>query len=158
MKKVLNTMSLVIGILVLIGSAQLIVSGQSAEGNGATIEGVWQTVVTPRSCATGVPVAPTFPGILMFEKGGTMAGTSTAASSVYGIWGRQSGRRRFSFTTISLKYNPSGVLIGSRRISQNVTLDDSGDGFTSDGGFQDFDLNGASTISGCSSSVGTKFE
>ncbi|MEP6705301.1 MAG: hypothetical protein ABJB34_10900, partial [Acidobacteriota bacterium] len=129
----------VLGLLV---CSQLSVAGQSEKSG---IDGVWQTVVTPRICATGAPVGITFPGILLFQKGGTMTGTSTAAASVYGLWDRESGARRYSFATLSFKYDAGGVLIGSRRIAQEVTLDQSGDTFVSSGGFQDFDPAGNPT-------------
>lgn len=158
MKRTLRSISLFASLLVLVGCSQLLVSGQSDQSNVKSIEGVWQTVVTPRICATGAPVGPTFPGVLMFDKGGTMTGTSTAVTSAYGVWNRETGPRQYFFTSISLKYDPSGNLVGSRRISQNVTLDDSGNTFVSTGGFQDYDVNGNPTISGCATSTGTRFE
>jgi len=158
MKTLLKSFSLLLAALVLVGCSQLLVSGQSDQANIRSIEGVWQTVVTPRICATGSAVGPTFPGILLFENGGTMTGTSTAVTSAYGIWTREAGPHQYSFTSISLKYDPAGTLLGSRRISQNVTLDQSGDGFASSGTFQDYDVNGNPTISGCATSTGVRFE
>jgi len=146
-----------IGALILSAGALILVFGQSRQRNASGIEGVWQTVVTPRVCTTGNPVGPTFPGILMFSQGGTMTGTSTAVTSVYGVWDREPGSRQYSFVTISLKYD-AGILVGSRRITQIVTLDASGNSFTSTGTFQDYDLAGNPTISGCSTSTGTRFE
>ena len=158
MKTLLKSFSLITAALVLVGCSQLLVSGQSDQSNVRSIEGVWQTIVTPRICATGAPVGPTFPGILMFENGGTMTGTSTAVTSAYGLWTREPGPRQYSFASISLKYDSAGNMIGSRRISQNVTLDQSGNSFTSSGTFQDYDVNGNPTISGCATSTGVRFE
>lgn len=158
MERILRSITLVIVIFALVGCSQLLVAGQSDQSNVKSIDGVWQTVVTPRICATGTPVGPTFPGILMFDKGGTVTGTSTAVTSTYGVWNRESGPRQYFFTSLSLKYDPSGNFVGSRRISQNVTLDESGGSFVSSGGFQDYDVNGNPTISGCSTSTGTRFE
>jgi hypothetical protein len=142
---------------IVVAGALICVLGQT-DRNPVNLEGVWRTAVTPRNCANGNPVAPEFPGILLFAQGGTMTGTSTAASSVYGIWRRDGGAREFTFATVSLKYDAAGTLIGSRRITQSVTLDSGGNTFTSTGGFQDYDLSGNPTITGCSTSVGTRFE
>src|SRR5689334_22625907 len=83
--------------------------GQSDQRNVASLEGVWRTVVTPRNCANGNPVAPPFPGILMFSQGGTMTGTSTAVTSVYGLWSREAGARQYSFSSLSFKYDAAGT-------------------------------------------------
>jgi hypothetical protein len=149
-------MSLFTALLLVVGCTQVPASGQA--GGKYSIEGVWQTVVTPRICSNGNPVGPVFPGILMFENGGTMTGTSTAVTSVYGVWKRETGARQYSFASISQRYDAAGVLIGFRRITQNVTLDDTGATFTSSGGFQDSDVNGNTTMTGCSTSTGTRFE
>jgi len=110
--------------------------------------GVWRIVVTPRICATGNPVGVTFPAVLLFNQDGTMTGTSTAVTSAYGNWYRESGRAAYSFATVSLKYDTNGVPIGSRQISQNVTIDEGGNSFTTTGTFQDYDNAGNPTISG----------
>ena len=158
MNNVIRSISLLFGMIILVGCSQIMVSGQDDPANGQGVEGVWQTVVTPRICATGAAVGPTFPGILMFSKGGTMSGTSTAASSVYGNWTKEKGPRQYSFVTISLKYDLSGNLTGTRKISQSVTVDDSGDAFTTSGGFQDYDLVGNQVGAGCSTATGTRFK
>ena len=158
MQNLMKVMGITLGATILIGCSQMFVVGQSDGKDAAKIEGVWKTVVTSRICATGAPVGPTFPGILLFAKGGTMAGTSTAAASVYGVWKREAGLRQFSFVTVSLRYDGNGVVLGTRRISQNITLDDSGNALTTDGDFRDFNLNGDQVLSGCSTASGARFE
>jgi hypothetical protein len=158
MNNLFRSITVLAAVMVLVGCAQLLVSGQSDQSNVRSIEGIWQTTVTPRICATGTAVGPTFPGILMFSSGGTMTGTSTAVTSTYGVWRRESGARQYSFTALSLKYDAAGAWIGSRRISQNVTVDETGSGFLSGGTFQDYDTSGNPTITGCSTSTGTRFE
>lgn len=158
MKTVFKAIGLTAAAILLVGCSQLFVAAQSDQKNVSSIEGVWQTVVTPRICATGAPIGPTFPGILMFNRDGTMTGTSTAVSSTYGLWHREPGLHQYSFASLSLKYDASGNLIGSRRISQDVELDETGNSFTSTGGFQDYDVAGNPTISGCSTATGTRFQ
>ena len=158
MKRLLNSISILAAAVALVGCSQILVAGQNDSGNNPKLEGVWQTVVTPRICATGVPVGPTFPGILLFENGGTMTGTSTAVTSTYGLWRREPGVPQYSFASLSLRYDPAGNWIGSRRITQAVTLEFPGSTFTSTGTFQDYDVNGSPTMSGCATSTGSRFQ
>jgi len=158
MRTTLKAAGLIASLVILVGCSQLFVAGQSDQRNVNSLEGVWQTVVTPRNCANGAALGPTFPGILLFSQGGTMTGTSTAVTSVYGLWSREPGSRQYSFTSLSLRHSAAGALEGTRRITQSVTLDDSGNSFTSTGTFQDSDLAGNPTISGCSTSTGTRFQ
>jgi len=158
MYKTIRSIGFAALVFLLVSCSQGSVAAQDDQKSPVGLVGVWQTVVTPRSCATGNPLGPTFPGVLMFSQDGTMTGTSTAVTSVYGHWNRESGRGSYSFATLSLKYDASGVFTGSRRIAQNITIDDSGNSFTSSGTFQDYDTGGNPTISGCSTSTGLRFQ
>lgn len=160
----------IFGLLIIAGSAQFLVSGQefkkdssedSAENssrNNSRLVGTWQTIVTPRNCQTGVPVAPAFPGILTFNEGGTLTGTSTAVSSVYGVWERRGGWRHYSFAFISLRYSPTGTFIGTQKVRQTVEFGVGGNDFTSTGSIEILDANGATVGTGCSTSTGTRFQ
>jgi hypothetical protein len=154
--RILQLMATVFAAVMLIGSSMISVSGQDNRKQ-PTLEGTWQTSVTPRNCSTGAPLIPAFPGILTFMQGGTMTGTSTAVTSVYGVWDRVPGAREYSFASISLRYNAAGTLLGSRKITQSVTVSEDGETFTSNGQFQDTDPAGNPTASGCSTSVGARF-
>ena len=151
----ISSLVMLVGLVVLFQSFAL---AQAEKSYVSSIEGVWRTVVTPRVCATGAPVGITFPGILLFEDGGTMTGTSTAVTSVYGLWSRGGGAREYTFSSLSFRYDAAGNLLGTRRIDQTVILGISGSSFTSSGTFQDHDLNGNLTSSGCATSTGTRFE
>jgi len=158
MKTMFKAIGLTAAAVLLVGCSQMFVAAQGDQKNVSSIDGVWQTVVTPRICASGAPLGPTFPGILLFSRDGTMTGTSTAVTSTYGLWRSEQGSRQHSFAALSLKYDASGNLVGSRQISQEVELDETGTSFTSTGGFQDYDLAGNPTIAGCSTSTGTRFQ
>ena len=130
-KSIQITVGTILGILMLIGSSQYLVSGQEtaneslrqAGGNssaGNRIVGTWQTSVTPRNCQTGAAVAPAFPGLLTFNRGGTMTGTSTAVSSAYGVWDRLRDWNEYSFAFISLRYGPTGAFIGTQKVRQTA--------------------------------------
>jgi hypothetical protein len=156
----------IFGLLVLIGAAQFLVSGQelknessehSANPNG--IVGTWQTSVTPRNCQTGAAVAPPFPGILTFNRGGTLTGTSTNAPSAYGVWESENGSQRYTFSFLFLRYNASGAFIGTQKVRQTVEIiGGRGDRFTSDGAVEIYDVNGNLIGTGCATSTGTRFE
>ena len=142
-----------ISAMVFIGANAIAGHAQTSK-NGNSIVGTWQTAVTPRNCATGLPLAPPFAGILTFNQGGTMTGTSTAVTSTYGIWSTEPGQREYSFTTISQRFTPTGMLLGTRKIIQDVSVD--GDSFTSNGVFVDADTSGTTVATGCSTSTGER--
>lgn len=151
----------------LAGGAQSYVLGQETKDDGETeaaksgrnnIVGTWQTVVTPRNCQNGDPVAPPFPGILTFNKGGTLSGTSATVPAGFGIWDRQHGAGEFALAFVSLRFSPTGVFLGTQRVRQMAILNAAGNGFTSMGTVQVLDPNGVVVGSGCASSVGTRFE
>ena len=123
-----------------------------------SIEGTWQTVVTPINCQTGVPVAPPFPGILSFEKGGTLAGTSAPVTAAFGIWQADEGSQNYRFSFTNFRYDVAGVLIGSQVVRQTLVLDFSSNEFTSSGTVQLLNLSGNVIGSGCAISTGTRFQ
>ncbi len=157
MKKLIHWSSPLVIAICIVAVLQLSVAGQEKSAS-SSIEGVWRTTVTPRICTTGVPVGPVFPGILMFIKGGTMTGTSTAVTSVYGNWFRENGPRQYSFESLSFRFDGSGNLLGTRRITHDVTLDERGNLMTSSGTFHDHDNAGNPTMSGCSTATGVRFQ
>lgn len=151
----------ILGMLILFAGMQIFVFGQKDENqerNERSIVGTWQTSVTPRNCQTGDPIAPAFPGILTFNEGGTLTGTSTAVSSVYGVWEKTRGWRNYSFAFLSLRYNTTGAFIGTQKVRQTVTFGASSDEFTSTGSVEILDANGNTVGMGCSTSTGTRFE
>jgi hypothetical protein len=148
----------ILGLLIIAGT-QLFVFGQEAEKQESqSLVGTWQTVVTPRNCQTGDPVAPAFPGLLTFSEGGTLTGTSTAVSSVYGVWEQMRSRRNYSFAFISLRYSPTGTFIGTQKVRQTTRLGASGNDFTTTGTVEILDANGNTVGTGCSTSTGIRFE
>ena len=151
-----------LGLLMLFAAAQIFVSGQENEkqeqGNRRNIQGTWRTVVTPRNCQTGDPVAPAFQGVLGFHEGETLSGTSTAAPSVFGVWRRTNGWRNYSFAFTNFRFNTSGVLIGSQTVRQTAEIAANGNTFTTTGTVEIFDTSGNQIGSGCVTSTGTRFE
>ena len=140
-------------------------SSESSKARERTIEGVWRTVVTPRNCQTSEPVAPPFPGLFTFDKGGTMSeygispGLSPALRSPgHGVWQREHGWQDYSFAFTFYRYNASGVFIGSQKITAALELGASGDEFTTHSAIEVFDANDNLIGTGCATAAGTRFE
>lgn len=139
--------------------------GQKSEKQERTIEGVWRTVVTPRNCLTGLEVAPSFPGLFTFNKGGTMSEygispglTPALRSPGHGIWQHKEGWQDYSFVFTYYRYNASGVFISSQRITAALALGADGDSFTTISAIEVLDANDNVVSNGCATAVGTRFE
>jgi hypothetical protein len=125
--------------------------------NRQSLEGTWTTVVTPVNCQTGDAVAPSFPGILTFAKGGTMSGTSAAVPPVFGVWEQTRGWDSATFAFTNLRFNSNGVLIGSQVVRQDAILFNE-NAFSSTGTAQLLDLNGNVIGNGCANSLAGRFQ
>lgn len=161
-----------LALLMIFGAAQIYVSGQekendsdqkTSENSRKSIEGVWETVVTPRNCQTGAPVAPDFQGLITFNEGGTVAETASGSSPAlrspgHGVWQRENGRRNYSMKVVFLRFSPTGVFIGKQKITQTMELSANGNQSTSTGTVEILDLNGNVLGSGCSTATATRFE
>jgi hypothetical protein len=143
-------------------SAQENDSDQKKSGNTRkSIVGVWETVVTPRNCETGAPIAPEFHGLSTYNSGGTYtenAGNPVLRSSAHRIWERENGWRNYSLKFVFLRFNSSGAFIGKQRVFQTLELSENGDQLTSSGRFEVLDLNGNVIGIGCSTVTATRFE
>ena len=172
-----TTVGKFLALLMLFGCTQVFVSGQESEQGDLqeeqtelsqrNIDGVWQMTVTPRVCATGVPI-PTaaFEALLTFHKGGTLSAwfqnstITITRSPSHGVWEERHGRHHYSFKFVHLRYNlMTGAFIGKQESGGTLVLSESGNEFTTDGFTQLFDVNGNPTgLPGCSNSVGTRFQ
>ncbi len=159
-----TTVGTFLALLMLFGGTQL-VSAQDGEGQDS-LEGVWRVRLRPRNCVTGVPI-PTAEAeaLLTYHKGGTLsawAQNSTITitrSPSHGLWQREHGRGDYSFKFVHLRYDlATGAYLGSQVARGTLRLSERGDQFTTDAQSQLFDVNGHLTITGCSNSVGTRFE
>jgi hypothetical protein len=140
-----------------------VVSAQSGV-NDRTIQGTWRTVVTPHNCETGIPFSP-LAGQFTFHQGGTMAeygigpGSSPALRSPgHGVWKRQHGWQVYSFAFTFYRYNTSGALLGSQKITGDLELGGSGDAFATRSVIEILDVNDVVVGGGCATAVGTRFE
>lgn len=158
-----------LALLMIFGAAQICVSGQEndsdqkkSENSGKSIEGVWETVVTPRNCQTGAPVAPDFQGLITFIEGGTVAeiasgGSPALRSPGHGVW-QENSSRNYAMKFIFLRFSLTGVLIGKQKITQTLELSANGNQSTSTGTVEILDLNDTVIGSVCSTATATRFE
>jgi hypothetical protein len=154
-------------ITVPIVSAQGVQNEQSSATSAAherTIQGVWRTVVTPRNCQTGEAIT-SLSGLFTFNQGGTMSeygigpGSSPALRSPgHGVWQREHGWQEYSFTFTFYRYNASGVLLGSQKVSAALELGATGDEFASRSVIEVLDVNDNLIGTGCATAAGTRFE
>ena len=164
-----QTLVIALAVITALTMTVSIVSGQnsqqSANASERTIAGVWRTLVTPRSCQTGEPVAPSFRGLFTFNEGGTMSeygigpGSSPALRSPgHGVWQREHGWQDYSIVFTFYRYNASGVFIGSQKITAALELGASGNEFTTTSAIEVFDANDNLIGTGCATAAGTRFE
>jgi len=148
-----------LALLVLVGGMQISVSGQSDEGHESSLVGVWVTHVTRRNCETGEPLAAPGNSQNTFAKGGTLLetiGPSILRSPGNGIWKRESGNE-YSFVLRFMRFDAAGVFVGSGVVRAAITLDETGDNYTSTATNDVLDAAENVIGSGCATSVATRF-
>jgi hypothetical protein len=128
-------------------------SGQG--GRGGRTQGTWETQITLNDCAGHV--IRTFPGMLMFNQGGTMMDGTTTPSALrtpaLGVW-RHATDTTFAFRMKAFNFNAQDVFTGWSIISGELIVDQTGDAFTGPGSTVEiYDPNGVLI-----STVGTRFE
>ena len=152
---------------VLVVPRQNIQAKQSFASNARerTIVGAWRTVVTPINCQTGAQVAPSLRGLFTFNEGGTMSeygigpgSTPALRSPGHGVWQREQGWQDYSFAFTYYRYDPSGVFIGSQKVTATLELGANGDEFTTKSVVEAFDANDNKVGTFCATSAGTRFE
>jgi hypothetical protein len=167
-----NKASRIVAYGILVITVALSVSQASANGRDDErrkgLQGVWRVTITPRICATGVPLpAAASEALYTFHKDGTMSVWAqnstihTTRSPSHGLWRREHGWNEYAFRFVHLRYSlsmpPVGAFLGRQESSGLLELSANGDEFTTNGSTEVFELNGTSTV-GCANSVGIRFE
>jgi hypothetical protein len=150
----------VLALLIAVGGMQIPVSGRSDKGHEPSLVGVWVTQVTRRNCETGEPIGATSQTQLTFAKGGTLletVGPSIFRSPGNGIWKREHGWNEYSFAQRFMRFDAAGSFVGSGIVRVVLTLDETGDHYTSTATNDVLDVNGNVIGSGCATSVSTRF-
>ena len=109
------------------------------------IEGVWDSTVTSKDCATGAALGPPFKALIVFRRGGTFdvdVGEGGGPSvDIYGLW-RRGGGKAYSANAVHHRLNPDGSFVGMNKIQRSLTLADGAGSFTSALKVQILDLDG----------------
>ncbi len=137
-------------------SAKAAQSEESAKG----LQGTWRAQLTVRDCQTGVALR-TFPALFTFAKGGTStdatAGLLPALSTTgLGVW-RHTDGHAYSVVSESFVFSTAGVWT-THRLTRAIEIGNDGEMFTDTVGLQIFDTNGNVIVTGCATSVGSRFE
>jgi len=148
-----------LALLVLVGGRQISVSCQDDKGHEPSLVGVWVTQVTRRNCETGESIG-TSQIQFTFAKGGTLLetiGPSIFRSPGNGIWKREHGWNEYSYALRFMRFDAAGMFVGSGVVRVALTLDETGDHYTSTATNDVLDVNGNVIGSGCATSVSTRF-
>jgi hypothetical protein len=96
------------------------------------IEGVWESDVTIKDCATSA-VLRSFKGVGLFARGGSLTADNSLPRATQGIalgnWRRGAGQS-YTANVRFLRFNPDGSLAGSQKLQRTVTLATDGNSFS----------------------------
>ena len=125
------------------------------------LEGAWRLQLTVRDCNTGQALR-TFPAVFTFAKGGTAtlitAGQlPSLATTGLGAWRHAQGHN-YSAVTDAFVFSPAGVWIQTHRLTRVIAIGNDANEFTDTVALQIFDTNGNLIVTGCATSVATRFE
>ena len=165
----------VLGLLLLVATTMSSVSGQvqgnnpsgSETGNFSkkSIQGVWLIVVQRKDCQTSNPMGPPGRGLVTFADGGTLSETAAPGvtpvpflrSAGHGVWERN-GWSHYPATIISQRLNADGSFAGWTKLVATFQLSENGNTFTASGSFEVIEPNGNVSLTGCSTTTGTRLQ
>jgi len=134
----------------------------------STLVGVWRTQVRPRDCVTGeLPPVPVRPGhgLFTFHEGGTASeygigpGQSPSLRSPgHGVWRRTHGWQEYEYEFEFTRHDEDGAFVGSAKVTSALTMDASGDSWTSNSQVEVFDAAGNLILAPCVTGSGIRFE
>ena len=127
---------------------------------GGRLQGTWDMQITLTDCRGHV--LRSFPSLVIFMAGHTMmesnAGTPQALKTPgEGVW-RHTTDNNYVFRFKSFSFNTQNVFTGWTIIQADVSLDSTGDAYTSSASIEFYDANGVLLGTGCAESAGTRFE
>ena len=136
-------------------------AAQSEESESQGLQGTWRVQLTVRDCQTGVALR-TFPALFTFAKGGTLsvttAGQLPALSTIgLGVW-RHTDGHAYSAVSEAFVFSTAGVWTQTHRLTRAIEIGNNEDEFTDTVALQIFDANGKVIVTGCATSVGSRFE
>lgn len=156
------------------GTAALVLAGMLVLGSGLTararaqdagsqngLQGTWRVQVTVRDCQTGQALR-TFPALFAFAKGGTLTATTAGqlpslSTSNLGVW-RHTDGHTYSAVSEAFVFSPAGAWTQTHRLTRVIEIGNDANEFTDTVALQIFDTNGNLIVTGCATSVGSRFE
>jgi hypothetical protein len=126
------------------------------------LEGTWKARITLRDCLTGEAMAPSFPAMVSFARGGTMTTADGGLSPAqrgpgHGSW-RHTGAHTYSAISEAFLFAPTGVMVGTQRLSQEIELSPDRTEFHSKVSASILAPNGTQIAAGCASSEGRRLQ
>lgn len=134
-----------------------------ADNNGSDngLQGAWHVQLTVRDCQTGVALR-SFPALFTFAKGGTLSVTTAGqlpalSTTGLGVW-RHTHGHAYSAVSEAFVFDTAGVWTQTHRLTRAIEIGNNEDEFTDTVSLQIFDTNGNVIVTGCATSVGSRFE
>jgi hypothetical protein len=136
-------------------------NAQSGKGGGGRLEGVWDAQISITDCSTG-GVIRSFASLGMFMRGGTMLDSTSGVPQAMktpgeGVWRHTEGNN-YKMRFKSFSFNAQNVFTGWTTIQHEISIDSSGDSYTSAGTAEIYAPNGVLLLTLCSSSTATRFD
>ena len=152
------------------GTAALVLAGMLVLGSGLTawaqsedagLKGTWRLQVTVRDCQTGQALR-TFPALFAFAKGGTLTVTTAGqlpslSTPGLGVW-RHTDGHTYSAVSEAFVFSPAGAWTQTHRLTRVIEISNDANEFTDTVALQIFDTNGNLILTGCATSVASRFE
>ena len=92
--------------------------------DGDPIEGVWESVVTIRDCASAAAIR-TFKGLTVLHRGGTASGVNNQPPMLngpaFGTWKRDATGATVTASFRFFRFNPDGTLAGAQKLTRTLT-------------------------------------
>jgi len=150
---------IVCGLLVAASSMDPTARADNGSDNG--LQGTWRVQLTIRNCETSVALR-TFPALFTFAKGGTLTATTAGQSPALftpnlGVW-RHTDGHAYRAVSEAFVFNTAGVWTQTHRLTRAIEIGNNEDEFTDTVSLQIFDTNGNVIVTGCGTSVGSRFE
>jgi hypothetical protein len=152
------------------GTAALVLAGMLVLGSGLTawaqsedagLKGTWRLQVTVRDCQTRQALR-TFPALFAFAKGGTLTVTTAGqlpslSTPGLGVW-RHTDGHTYSAVSEAFVFSPAGAWTQTHRLTRVIEISNDANEFTDTVALQIFDTNGNLILTGCATSVASRFE
>ena len=149
------TRTLIIAIAIAAGTGMCLAQSKG----GGRLEGTWDAAVRITDCANG-NVLNSFASIASFNQGGTSIGSTSGIpqslrTPEHGIWRHVDGNV-YLFKFKSFNFNAMGQPTTYVIVEHELTLNQSGDEYYSEGTAKVYLLNGTQVGQGCSNADGTR--